>query len=192
VPLASEDYIHRVGRTARAEMTGEAYTFVSPAEEEDLRSIEKAVGKRLPRVTLPDFDYSAKPVGALEIPLKERLAAHRAQRSGERERQRNNEARRSEPRPSRDRARGGSGGGRGGSSAGRPGTSTGRPAVGSGRPGAGSSSGDQPSRPVGAASGGNRRGGSGGAPRDGAPASGDTRRRRGASGRGPGPYRDGG
>ena len=30
VPLVSEDYIHRVGRTARAELTGEAFTFVSP------------------------------------------------------------------------------------------------------------------------------------------------------------------
>src|SRR3712207_9474482 len=32
VPPAPEDYIHRVGRTGRAEMTGDAFTFVSPAE----------------------------------------------------------------------------------------------------------------------------------------------------------------
>jgi ATP-dependent RNA helicase RhlE len=61
VPLASEDYIHRVGRTGRAEATGEAFTFVSPEEESSLRSIEKAIGKPLPRVLLPDFDYRQKP-----------------------------------------------------------------------------------------------------------------------------------
>jgi ATP-dependent RNA helicase RhlE len=61
VPYVPEDYIHRVGRTARMEATGDAFTFVSPEEEPDLREIEKALGKRLPRVILPDFDYSAKP-----------------------------------------------------------------------------------------------------------------------------------
>jgi ATP-dependent RNA helicase RhlE len=59
VPHVAEDYIHRVGRTARAERTGSAFTFVSPEEETDLRGIEKAVGRRLPRVTLPDFNYTA-------------------------------------------------------------------------------------------------------------------------------------
>ena len=41
VPQVPEDYIHRVGRTARAEATGDAFTFVSPQEEEDLRRIER-------------------------------------------------------------------------------------------------------------------------------------------------------
>jgi ATP-dependent RNA helicase RhlE len=59
VPGQPEDYIHRVGRTARAELTGSAFTLVSPEEETHLRDIERAVGKRLPRVTLPDFDYQA-------------------------------------------------------------------------------------------------------------------------------------
>jgi ATP-dependent RNA helicase RhlE len=97
VPVAAEDYIHRVGRTARAEATGEAYTFFSPQESDDLRAIERAVGKALPRVILPDFDYNAKPAAKLEIPLGERLAKHRAQRSGERARQKEKEVRRSAP-----------------------------------------------------------------------------------------------
>jgi len=59
VPHVADDYIHRGGRTGRAERTGSAFTFVSPDEESDLRGIEKAVGRRLPRVTLPDFDYAA-------------------------------------------------------------------------------------------------------------------------------------
>ena len=65
VPTAAEDYIHRVGRTARAEATGDAFTLVSPEEEGELRSIERALGKRLPRVIVPDFDYKARPGNSL-------------------------------------------------------------------------------------------------------------------------------
>jgi ATP-dependent RNA helicase RhlE len=64
VPLASDDYIHRVGRTGRAEATGEAFTFVAPEEESSLRAIERAIGKPLPRVLLPDFDYRKPPAEA--------------------------------------------------------------------------------------------------------------------------------
>jgi ATP-dependent RNA helicase RhlE len=60
VPHVPEDYIHRVGRTARAEATGSAFTLVAPEEEGDLRDIEKAISHRLPRVTLPEFDYQAR------------------------------------------------------------------------------------------------------------------------------------
>jgi len=81
VPNSPDDYIHRVGRTARAETTGDAFTFVAPDEETELAAIERAVGKRLPRVTLPGFDYNRKPTEKLEVPLSERLAAHRAQRA---------------------------------------------------------------------------------------------------------------
>jgi ATP-dependent RNA helicase RhlE len=82
VPPAAEDYIHRVGRTARADAVGDAVTLVSPSEEGDLRGIERAVGTRIPRVTLPGFDYTARPSERLEIPLADRLAAMRAQRRG--------------------------------------------------------------------------------------------------------------
>jgi ATP-dependent RNA helicase RhlE len=86
VPLVAEDYIHRVGRTGRADATGEAFTFVAPDEEGDLRSIEKAVGKRLPRVTVPDFDYNARPAQKLEVPRGERIAAIRAKKAEDRAR----------------------------------------------------------------------------------------------------------
>jgi ATP-dependent RNA helicase RhlE len=69
VPAVPEDYIHRVGRTGRAEMTGDAFTFVSPDEETDLRAIERAIKHTLPRVTLPDFDYKARHA-SLEVPLR--------------------------------------------------------------------------------------------------------------------------
>jgi ATP-dependent RNA helicase RhlE len=78
VPADPDAYIHRVGRTARAEAMGSAFTFVAPEEEAELRAIEKAVGRQLPRVTLPGFDYEKKTDERLEIPVRERLAAHRA------------------------------------------------------------------------------------------------------------------
>jgi len=80
VPADPDAYIHRVGRTARAEATGDAFTLVSPDEEQDLRAIERALGKRLPRITLPGFDYARKTDERLEIPVRERLAAARAAR----------------------------------------------------------------------------------------------------------------
>jgi len=88
VPAVPDDYIHRVGRTGRAELTGDAFTFVAPDEEADLRAIERAVKRTLPRVTLPDFDYTARPQAKLEIPLAERIAAIRARKSDERARAR--------------------------------------------------------------------------------------------------------
>ncbi len=78
VPKVPEDYIHRVGRTARAEATGDAFTFVSHEEEADLARIERAIGKRLPRVTVPDFDYGPQGVPSVAPP------AQRAPQSGRR------------------------------------------------------------------------------------------------------------
>jgi ATP-dependent RNA helicase RhlE len=86
VPHVPEDYIHRVGRTARADATGDAFTFVSPEEEQDLAAIERAVGKRLPRVVVSDFDYATKPKQRFEIPIAERIAEIRARKAEERKR----------------------------------------------------------------------------------------------------------
>jgi ATP-dependent RNA helicase RhlE len=82
VPHVAEDYIHRVGRTARKQATGDALTFVSREEEHGLRSIERAIGRPLPRVTLAGFDYEKRPAEALEVPLATRLAAMRQSRAG--------------------------------------------------------------------------------------------------------------
>ncbi|HEY3744597.1 MAG TPA: DEAD/DEAH box helicase [Gemmatimonadaceae bacterium] len=97
VPQAPDDYIHRVGRTARAGEVGDAFTFVAPDEENDLRGIEKAIGKRLPRITVPDFDYSAKPEGRFEVPIGERIAAIRSRKADERARSRAKADRRGAP-----------------------------------------------------------------------------------------------
>ena len=94
VPAAAEDYIHRVGRTGRAELTGDAYTLVAPEEEAELRGIERALGRTLPRITLPDFDYKARPQHRLEIPLAQRIAAIRARKAEDRARAKTNAERR--------------------------------------------------------------------------------------------------
>ena len=86
VPVVPDDYIHRVGRTARAGKIGDALTFASPAEQPLVKAIERAVGRPLDRRRIEGFDYGAKPEGRLEIPIGERLAAHRAKRSEERAR----------------------------------------------------------------------------------------------------------
>jgi ATP-dependent RNA helicase RhlE len=86
VPHVPDDYIHRVGRTARAEMTGDAFTFVSPEEETDMAQIERAIGKRLPRITVPGFDYAKKPAERFEVPIQERIALIRARKAQERAR----------------------------------------------------------------------------------------------------------
>jgi ATP-dependent RNA helicase RhlE len=114
VPNLPEDYIHRVGRTARAEATGEAFTLVAPEDEADLRAIERVVGKRLPRVTVPDFDYRAQAGPALEVPIAERIAEIRARKKEERARAKINAERRAAnaareaapvPKPKRNRRR---------------------------------------------------------------------------------------
>ncbi|HXG90592.1 MAG TPA: DEAD/DEAH box helicase [Vicinamibacterales bacterium] len=86
VPAAPDDYIHRIGRTGRAEETGDAFTFVSPQEEGDIRAIEKAIGRTLPRITLPDFDYKSRPQEKLEVPHAQRIAEIRARKAQERAR----------------------------------------------------------------------------------------------------------
>ena len=128
VPLVPEDYIHRVGRTARAEAVGDAFTFVAPEEERELKAIERAVGKRLPRVILPDFDYKARPEGVLEVPIAQRIAEIRKRKAEERARAKINAERRA-AHLAAEEARRASGG-----SKPRPGSGRGRPPRGKPRP----------------------------------------------------------
>ena len=57
VPDTPDAYVHRIGRTARAEATGDAFTLMDRVEEPMIQEIEKSLGRTLPRVTLPNFDY---------------------------------------------------------------------------------------------------------------------------------------
>ena len=178
VPLVPEDYIHRVGRTARAEATGDAFTFVAPDEEGDLRAIEQAIGKRLPRVTVPDFDYTARATERFEVPIAERIAEIRKRKAEERARAKANAER---------RAAHGTGGRPAGGGHGRPAGGTTRSAgAGSGPGGHGAGGHRGASRPGGQPGGGGRPGGGSGAgrPAGGGPA--------GARGGSFGPRRPGG
>jgi ATP-dependent RNA helicase RhlE len=61
VPQTPEDYVHRLGRAGRADPVGDAFTLMSPDEQKDVASIERLLGRAIPRVMLPDFDYGMQP-----------------------------------------------------------------------------------------------------------------------------------
>ena len=86
VPAVPDDYIHRVGRTARAEATGDAFTLMAPEDQADLGRIERAVGSKLPRVRLEGFAYEATVQAPLEVPIGQRIAAIRAKKAEDRAR----------------------------------------------------------------------------------------------------------
>ena len=81
VPHTPEDYIHRIGRTARAEATGDAFTLVDAAEEPLITDIEKVLRKTLPRITLPDFNYQ-RAGGSTSHPAHHRRGHGQGQGSG--------------------------------------------------------------------------------------------------------------
>ena len=67
---------------------------MAPEEESELRAIERAVRQKLPRVKVPDFDYTARPQAKLEVPIAERIAAIRARKKEDRARAKVNAERR--------------------------------------------------------------------------------------------------
>jgi len=58
MPDTADAYIHRIGRTGRAQRTGDAFTLVTPEDRDMIRSLERIMGQPLKRETLPDFDYA--------------------------------------------------------------------------------------------------------------------------------------
>jgi ATP-dependent RNA helicase RhlE len=58
VPDEAEDYVHRIGRTARVQAEGVAWTLVTPQDEPQVSAIEYLLGKKIERMRLPDFDYA--------------------------------------------------------------------------------------------------------------------------------------
>jgi ATP-dependent RNA helicase RhlE len=57
VPENAEDYVHRIGRTGRAQSTGDAYTLVTEEDVRDARSIERFIGASIERKKLEGFPY---------------------------------------------------------------------------------------------------------------------------------------
>ena len=57
MPDTVDAYTHRIGRTGRAEESGEAFTLAVPEDASQVRAIEKAVGKPIERRRMPGFNY---------------------------------------------------------------------------------------------------------------------------------------
>src|SRR5436190_4353710 len=57
VPQQPEDYVHRIGRTGRASREGDAFTFMAPDEIAMVRTIEAVMGRPIPRVSVPGYDF---------------------------------------------------------------------------------------------------------------------------------------
>lgn len=55
VPPDPEDYVHRIGRTARAETTGTAVTFVNELDQKRFSGIETLIGSEIQKLALPEF-----------------------------------------------------------------------------------------------------------------------------------------
>ncbi len=61
VPQHAEDYVHRIGRTGRANSTGEAFTLMGSDEVADVHRIERYIGQEIPRRKLEGFPYRYEP-----------------------------------------------------------------------------------------------------------------------------------
>ena len=88
LPHVPEDYIHRIGRTGRAGLSGEAISLVAPEEERYLADIERLLKKKVEIVAASDFDTAADPSRAARAGAAHearRAACARAARSGKAE-----------------------------------------------------------------------------------------------------------
>ncbi len=62
VPQHPEDYVHRIGRTGRAQSVGDAFTLITVEELDHVRAIERFIGKSVERLKLDNFNYLAAPI----------------------------------------------------------------------------------------------------------------------------------
>ena len=60
VPEHPEDYVHRIGRTGRAQNVGDAFTLTSGQELPALQAIERFIGQKIPRLKLENFSYGTR------------------------------------------------------------------------------------------------------------------------------------
>ena len=58
VPHHPEDYVHRIGRTGRAQNVGDAFTIMTAEDLQEVSSIEHFIGQKIPRVKLEGFNYA--------------------------------------------------------------------------------------------------------------------------------------
>ena len=74
IPATAEAYIHRIGRTGRAEHKGKAFNLVTSEDQDIMRSIDRFLGALVERRTFSDFDY-----GCVSTPAKVNKGSQRSQ-----------------------------------------------------------------------------------------------------------------
>jgi ATP-dependent RNA helicase RhlE len=88
MPDTTDAYIHRIGRTGRAERTGDAFTLVTPEDHGAVRDLEKVMGKKIERRELDNFEYGARdavvPGAAYEPSPRQRRPFKTGQKSQQR------------------------------------------------------------------------------------------------------------
>ncbi|MGB0389005.1 MAG: DEAD/DEAH box helicase, partial [Ardenticatenaceae bacterium] len=85
MPQTIDDYVHRIGRTARGNATGKAYTFMTSDDEAMVARLESALEKELPRVEIADFNYDVPtPSWAKPSPNKLIESLHKSEGLAER------------------------------------------------------------------------------------------------------------
>jgi len=102
VPHSPEDYVHRIGRTGRAGLTGEAISLVSPEDQEAVAAIEKLIKKRIERQFVPNFGPSARTVAGMmgDEPRRKQPETRREPRHEQRQEPRREPRREPERKPS--------------------------------------------------------------------------------------------
>ena len=83
VPENPEDYVHRIGRTGRAQAVGDAFTLVTPENANDIRDIQRFIGAKIPELKLEGFPYQAY-TARPEQPAQPRGGHGRAGQGGQR------------------------------------------------------------------------------------------------------------
>ncbi len=82
VPENPEDYVHRIGRTGRAQAVGDAFTLVTPENAGDIRDIQRFIGQKIPELKLEDFPY--QPINMTPPPRPAGQGGHRPSGRGHR------------------------------------------------------------------------------------------------------------
>jgi ATP-dependent RNA helicase RhlE len=85
VPHSPEDYVHRIGRTGRAGLTGEAISLVSPEDMEAMAAIEKLIKQRIERVLVPTFQSGQNVAALMGDEPRRKPQQHEARREPRRE-----------------------------------------------------------------------------------------------------------
>ncbi len=72
MPDTADAYIHRIGRTGRAERTGDAFTLVTPEDNDMIRTLERIMGQPLVRKTFDDFNYDVPAPARMQSEMRGR------------------------------------------------------------------------------------------------------------------------